>query len=344
VRIPAIEIEIPEINVEVPEFDLYMPGFSFYVSGYDIDYDSYGIHIPAIEIHVPNMEAYLEGWFDDWDDDWDDHWDYQDADIDTTFDVDPNARLELRNHAGEIIVRTWSKSQVRIEASHSSSDKVKVLSSGSAVRVRSESRHGHPEEVDYEVTVPASMSVDLWGFDTDISVDGVQNGVQVETMDGDIEIRNCAGEISATSLEGDVVVQRSSGRMELHNTENDISVLDFEGEMFIESIDGDIRLEGIRAAVVEAKTVDGDVYYEGTIADDGRYRLSTHDGDVVVAIPSNTNATVQVATFDGEFEADFPVQIAPGTQASRKFTFTIGNGSARLELHSFDGDIQLVRR
>ncbi len=63
----------------------------------------------------------------------------------------------------------------------------------------------------------------------------------------------------------------------------------------------------------------------------------------MVTIPVSVNATVSVATFDGEFEADFPIQLER-TEATRRFSFVLGNGSARLELHSFDGDIQLVRR
>jgi hypothetical protein len=61
-----------------------------------------------------------------------------------------------------------------------------------------------------------------------------------------------------------------------------------------------------------------------------------------VLIPGDVNATVSVATFDGEFLADFPIQLE-GAQTSRRLSFTLGDGSARLELHSFDGNIRLVR-
>jgi DUF4097 and DUF4098 domain-containing protein YvlB len=212
------------------------------------------------------------------------------------------------------------------------------------VRIKSEARYGHPDAVDYELTIPSWMEVDLWGFYTDILVEGVQNNVRVETLEGDIEVRNVMGEISLQSVEGDVTLQRSGGRLQVHSTDGEVTVVGFEGELYAESIDGDIQLEDIRSANVEAKTVDGDVFYDGTIADDGRYKLSTHDGDVMIALRGDVNATVSVATFEGEFEADFPVQLEPGTQASRRFSFVIGNGSARLELHTFDGDVQLLRR
>jgi hypothetical protein len=327
----VVAIEIPAIvipAIEIPEFDLYIPGF---------------------QIAVPSWEWYLEDLaFDrddnyDWEYNWDDR-DYgQDVELDTTFAVNPNAVLGVRNHAGEIIVRTWQRNEVHIQASYSSYDRVKIIQSETSVRVQSETRHGLPEEVDYELTVPRGMAVDLWGFEADVSVDGSQNGVRVETMEGDIEITDCAGDITIHSVEGDMRVTRSSGRLEANGTDGEVEVLDFEGDVYAESIDGDIRLEGIEGSSVEGKTVDGDVVFDGSIRDEGRYKLTTHDGDVTVSVPSGKNARIEVATFDGEFEADFPVQIT-GAQGNRKFSFVLGNGGARLELQSFDGDIRLLRR
>jgi hypothetical protein len=325
----VVEIEIPAI--EIPEFDVYIPGFQ--------------IAVPSWDWYLGEFEIAWDDSYDweyDWDD-WEDRDHVQDAELDTTFAVDPNAVLGLRNHAGEIIVRTWNRNEVRIQASYSSYDRVKVIQSERSVKVQSETRHGHPEEVDYELTIPSAMAVDLWGFESDVSVDGAQNGVRVETLEGDIEITDCAGDIQIHSVDGDMRVTGSSGRLDANGTDGEVVVVGFEGDVYAGSIDGEIRLEEIDAGTVEGKTVDGDVVYEGSIRDGGRYKLTTHDGDVMVSIPAGTNATIEVATFDGEFEADFPVQIT-GAQGNRKFSFVIGDGSARLELHSFDGDIQLLRR
>lgn len=344
IRIPEMEFEgyeisIPGFSFSIPAFGVYLPEME--VGDFDTEFD---VAIPGFAVHVPELHFEVPVDFGaDWHG-WDREGPHlQDMETDTTFDVATDGRLEVRNHAGEIIVRTWDRNAVRVQASHSSRDRVKIFTSESTVRIKSESRHGPPDLVDYTLTVPRSMALDLWGFYTDIRVEGVQNGVRVETLDGTVTLTNTTGDLSVRSVEGDVIVERARGRLEVNNVENEIRITDLEGTLFAESIDGDIRLERIRSAEVEAKTVDGDVYYDGSIDNDGLYRFTTHDGDVTVAIPENANVTVSVATFDGEFMADFPIRLSK-TEATRRFSFTLGDGSARLELHSFDGDIQLVRR
>lgn len=340
---PQLHTQVEVSAVEIPAFDFQFPGFSFEVPSVEFYWEDFEIHtvwaeVAAIEISIPEMSF-------DWplDAEWygerSSH--VQDMDMDTTFDVNPNSALRLRNHAGEVVIRTWDRNQVRVEASYSSDDRVKIFASSSAVEIKSETRHGHPDVVDYEVTIPRSMSVDLWGLETDITVDGVQNGVRAETMSGDIEIRDASGTLSVRSVEGEISLLKTRGNIEANGVEGDVTVVDFEGELRAESIDGEIVLSDIRSGEVYAKTVDGDVSYQGEIRDNGRYYLTTHDGDVVVAVPENVNANVSVATFEGDFEADFPVRLE-GAEGRRKFSFVIGNGGAQLELHSFDGDIRLI--
>ena len=116
---------------------------------------------------------------------------------------------------------------------------------------------------------------------------------------------------------------------------------DVVGDITAESVDGDIELDNVESSNIDLTTVDGGVRYDGTIKDGGHYSLSTHDGDVELGVPAGTNATVSISTFDGDFEADFPVSVTSTTK--RRFTFTLGSGSARVELESFDGDIHLRR-
>jgi hypothetical protein len=62
---------------------------------------------------------------------------------------------------------------------------------------------------------------------------------------------------------------------------------------------------------------------------------------VDVSVPQTSNVSVEVSTYNGEFDAGFPV---PLTRISRnRFSFVLGSGSARLNLESFQGTIRLHR-
>ena len=108
-----------------------------------------------------------------------------------------------------------------------------------------------------------------------------------------------------------------------------------------ETVNGDVQLQKVQSDNVEANTVNGDVVYDGTIRPNGRYRLVTHNGDITVTIAEGTSAVVSVSTFQGEFESAFPVTLTG--RRGKQFDFTLGSGSARIELESFAGTIRLER-
>lgn len=263
---------------------------------------------------------------------------------DTTIAVSPDARLDLTNHAGLIVVSAWDRDAIRVRAEHGSRDRIVIETRGSVVTIRARRRYGRSLAVDYELTVPATMSLSLDGIEAEIEVTGVHGDISAETIEGDIVVRR-GGSMNLSTIEGDIHVEGATGRVRAHGVDGDIDIRDVTGDVTAETIDGDVTLDGIDASDVDVSTVDGDLFYRGSIRDGGRYRFTSHDGDVTLAVPITINATVSVATFDGAFEAGpaFRVQIS-AARPGRRFSFVLGTGSARVELESFDGLIQLRRQ
>src|SRR2546429_6297788 len=141
---------------------------------------------------------------------------------DTTVPVRAGARLEVNNFGGEIAVKTWSKSAVRIAASHSSRDRITVDASDQLVRVKSESRRGPSQVVDYEITVPAAMALALSGVYTDISVDGSLGEITAETVQGTVKVSGGVGNVSLKSVQGDVTLEKARGRIDLSSVNETI--------------------------------------------------------------------------------------------------------------------------
>jgi len=260
---------------------------------------------------------------------------------DTTVAVTRGARLDVNNFGGDITIKVWDKNAVRITADNSDRERVEVDAGSGVVSVRTSSRSGAPRLVSFEITVPAWMALTLEGTYTDITVTGTSGDISATTVQGDVDVTGGSGHLSLNSTSGTVKVSKAHGRIEAVTVNDGITILDCAGDISAETTNGDIELHGIDAASVQATTVNGDVTYDGTIKDGGHYNFSTNNGDVSVSMPVGANATVNASTFNGDFDACFPVQMT--SPHKHRYTFTVGTGSARIEMESFGGDLTLCR-
>jgi hypothetical protein len=144
-----------------------------------------------------------------------------------------------------------------------------------------------------------------------------------------------------------ISVEKAAGKLSATTINEGIQLTNISGDVSAETTNGDIVIQDAQTTSLEVSTVNGDVTFNGTMRDGGAYRLTTHGGDLRVGLGGAPNATVFVRTFQGDFSADFPIQLPDGQSAregSKRFNFTLGNGSARIELQSFNGDIIVARK
>ena len=277
---------------------------------------------------------------------------------DESVPVTKGMRLAVNNFAGSITVRTWEKDAVRIEAEHSSRDRVNVRTTEAVLRVSASSEHGPSRSVDFTLTAPRWMPINLDGTYVDIDLEGMQGEVTAETVGGDVHLKGGNGTVTLKSVEGIIEVEGSKGRITLNTVNEAIFVRDAAGDVSAETVNGDLTLERIESNNIDVATVNGDVTYDGAIRDGGTYRFATHNGDVELRVPDQINASVFVRTYRGDFESHFQVALPAQTASAsdddsdhrrrerrnRRFSFTLGSGAARVELESFGGDINLFKR
>lgn len=267
-----------------------------------------------------------------------------------TVDVTKGTRLVLSNQAGEVVVRSWDQDRVRIQASHGARETISAETTDNTLRIRTTRASGSRGPgglVDYQITVPRWMPVNLTGTYLDATIEGTQAEVTVETVHGNAKVTGGNGAVSLRSVEGVITVDKASGRVQATTVNEGIRITNSSGEISAETTNGDIFIDNAQTSNLEAFTVNGEVTFNGTIRDAGVYKLGTHNGDIRVGLGGANNATIFVRTFQGDFTADFPVQLPEGQNArsgSKRFNFTLGSGSARMELQSFGGDIVLARK
>lgn len=262
---------------------------------------------------------------------------------DTTFVVRPGSRLEVHNFGGAIAITVWDKNSVRIAADHSDAIRVAIQRTGEVIEVNSRARRAIPRQVDFRIVVPKWMALDLSGVYTDVDVNGSHADVSAETVHGNVNVNGGFGVVRLSSLQGSVTVGGAKGRVELTALNDDVNISDVEGDIWVDAVNGDVKLDRVNARTIEVSTVNGDIAFLGPILEGGRYRLASHQGDLILGLPLKSDAKVTVATFSGDFESDFPVEVGKGKQRGRRFAFTLGNGSALVDLETFAGTVRLHR-
>ena len=261
---------------------------------------------------------------------------------DTTLAVKPGTRLELNQFSGSIDVQTWAKNSVRVVAEHGSRVEIEIQNSDNSFQIEAQHYRGIPTSVEYRLTVPKWMALELSGVNTDVSVQNSGGEVHIETVQGDVTVSGGTKVVEATSVEGEVRIENASGRIEVSSVNGGVSIDRSSGAVLASSVNGEITMRAVESGDVEASTVNGGVLYEGSIRSEGSYRMSTHNGEVTFVIPEKASASVEVSTFSGEFLSDFPIQLDE-TRHGKRFSFKLGTGSARIELESFQGTIRLRR-
>ncbi len=264
-------------------------------------------------------------------------------DFDRTIAARPGTRLDVRLYGGEVVVHAWDRDSVRVRATHFRTDRIDLRTLAQAIEVRAHARAGVPHAIDLDIAVPAWMSVAVKGTYVEISVQGTRGSITAETVRGDVRVTGGAGTIALKSIEGEVVLEGGTGRAELSAVNNGIRVARLAGDLFAETVNGSVKLEGIESTSVEVGTVGGDLSWDGPMAGKGRYQFATHNGDIDITLPARDDATVSVRAFEGRFRSTFPVKLPDERARRKRFSFTLGAGTARLDLETFGGVITLRR-
>jgi hypothetical protein len=261
---------------------------------------------------------------------------------DRTIAVTRGSRLIVNNDMGEVVVRTWDRDSVRLQAVHAAKTVVDAQTAGNVVTVRSRPT-GPSRSVDYDITVPAWMPVRASGEALYIGIEGVQGEVSAETVRGDIVIRGGAGTISAKSIQGEIIVEHSKGRITASSVNEAIRITGAAGEITAETTNGDIILSKVEARALDISTVNGDLRYEGGVPRGAHFKFITHNGDVTMYVPEDLSATFTVRLYHGEVQSYLPVKPVGELRRGRRATYVFGSGEADVEIESFGGEVRLRR-
>jgi len=276
-----------------------------------------------------------------------------------------DGRVSIQNISGDITVTAGSGDEVSVEAvkrarrDRSQLDQVRIEVDNAAGRV--DIRTSYPRlnnvnvSVDYTVTVPTGVSVELHSVSGSVKVSGVRGVVRAETVSGNVTLTDTPKLEVAKSVSGDVSFSGVS-------TDTDVSIASVSGSvrgrsvkahgLEFNSVSGDVMISDVTCDRLGAKSVSGAIEYSGSITKAGRYDMNSHSGSVRLTLINPPGFEVTANTFSGSIRSDFPLTIGGDSDrrggrpeiTSRSIRATFGDGSATLTLRTFSGNIVIEKR
>ena len=260
--------------------------------------------------------------------------------LDTIVAFDARGSITVNCPQGAVIVTSSERSEIKVRA-RTESGSIRFTSTGVQATLEPASGRGC-NEGQFEVTVPVGARVIARSWSGSVRVRGVRGDVEARTHSADIEIRD-AGRIDVESLSGDITIAGASGESLIRSVSGDIDLAGARGDVEVESVSGDIDLRDVVARRIRSHTTSGDVNFSGQILADGRYEYDTHSGEIRLLLPADVGAQLSVSTFSGELESDFPITLQAGKDhGSKRLSFTLGQGTARIIAETFSGDVTLT--
>jgi hypothetical protein len=124
----------------------------------------------------------------------------------------------------------------------------------------------------------------------------------------------------------------------------DVTVSGTEGETKATTVSGDVRVERVRAPMLKATSVSGDVTARiDALTGDGAIEVTSVSGDVELELPKALDADVELRTVSGDLDTDFPIALQ-GRVSTRRLEGRIGKGGRRLEVTTVSGDVRIRAR
>src|SRR4051812_20019105 len=186
--------------------------------------------------------------------------------------VNGGGSITLHSGAGHQLLVTYTVHSAKVEVDQSTSDnkqRVELLTHA----LPGEKPTADEAKVDYDVTVPAGVSVNASSTSGPITAEGINSEIGLSSEIGQITIHNIArSHVNVRSMTAPVTLK-------------DVTM----SRVDIQSAGGTVQLANVNGQRVTVGTTSGNIEYQGDCSGGGSYILKTHSGAIDVTLPATAS-------------------------------------------------------
>jgi len=259
--------------------------------------------------------------------------------IEESFTLDSTGSFSLNNVAGNIMIYSWDKEEVKMVATKSISswgtdnpeellDRIKIEITSQPKNLRIHTRYPtfswiKNARVDYRLWIPEATSVQLESVSGAIQMDNRLNRIYAKTVSGSIKLSNIMGNVEIKTVSGNVSATKINGEIRASSVSGNLIFRDCEGSLpDLYSTSGSIEAE---LAVIDQDASD--------------MSLSTVSGNINLHLPDDASFDLYIKTVSGEINTKFKVLVE--SISKNQLQGEVGDGGINIELRTISGDISL---
>lgn len=252
------------------------------------------------------------------------------------FRVQSQPVITIHNPSGQITVKAWTKQEVMIVADHASPQvEVDAEQTGNRIDLLTHQLSDNiaPEDLraDYVLSVPEDAELQIHNDAGEVNVTNVLGDMNVETVAAGVDLEDAAGYLTVKTVGGSFQCLRCAGRVEAS------------------SISGSFRFLDLRSYHVRAQTSTGNILFTGEFLPNGLYRLKNYSGVIEVRFSPADSFDLSATSLKGKVnnEATLTPPDHPQhfySKFGNSLFGTFNAGRAKVELSSFDGTINILKR
>ncbi|WP_308639883.1 DUF4097 family beta strand repeat-containing protein [Paenibacillus silvisoli] len=281
-------------------------------------------------------------------------------------------QVSLSGAGGAISVHRSSEPEVRLSytVTISAANQEKADRIRDAVNVKEEITDGrltfvtsadgenvdyHSTTIDYVLSIPDGMKLSVASEHGSVRIDGLQGDVEVNSVNGLLEMVRLAGTISVSSDYSSVYLSDIKGKVGLTNQNGDANLDQIAGGITLDSESGRIFVSRSKGGIT-GETEDGPVYLSeiaGTVklkGEDAAIQLDQILGDTQIRsitgqtkliLADNQGYTLHAKTSGGSIRTHLPLPIEQNQNEddSKQLSGVVGDGTWKVDVETISGNI-----
>jgi len=271
------------------------------------------------------------------------------TEVERRVSASPEGTVRIENAAGSVVVTGWERSEVEVTGTLGrQAGELSVETGGAEVEVEVELRGRHRSDgwAHLEVRVPRGSRVSVEGISTEVTVTGVAGEVAVETVSGAVRVEGAPRSASVETVSGAIAVDADSAEVSAESVSGAIELTGVRRRLAAGSVSGRVSVRAEELERAEIEIVSGRAELDVTLAPRAEVEVTSHSGGVELRLPRATSAHFRVESFSGRIDNE----LGPRARSTGSFTpekeldFTLGDGTARVSIETFSGDVEIAER